>query len=57
MEKNYRIYSDSDSHAKKTSCEKAEKNSREASDYSSNQSYYMSAHKDGMTSNKVYSMY
>ena len=57
MEKNYRIYSDSDSHAKKTSSEKTEKDIREVSHYSRNQSYYMSAQKDGMTSGKVYSMY
>lgn len=56
MEKNYRIYSDSDAPSKNSKSEKKEV--IEAVDHSHNNSgYYMAGTKDAMTSNKVYSMY
>lgn len=58
MEKNYRIYSDSDSAVKSHISETKEKERIEASDRSQNHSaYYMTGNKDTMTSNKVFSMY
>ena len=58
MEKNYRIYSDSEHQGKKLSNDRTEKETRTVSDSnSSSQSLYMSGNKDGMTSNKAYSMY
>lgn len=56
MEKNYRIYSDSDAPTKNNKNEKKEVH--EAADHSQNNaSYYMPGSKDSMTSNKAYSMY
>lgn len=56
MEKNYRIYSDSDAPSKNSKSEKKEV--IEAVDHSHNNSgYYMAGTKDAMTSSKVYSMY